>query len=180
MRPGFDPGVGKIPWRRERLPTPVFWPGELHGLCRPRLSDFQLHSLIPWWVTTSPAAAPGAGQRAGQRAGLCVLAPRGAAWVWPASSQGQLPRQPRAPPHPPGAFHLLMIPESLQGLARLETQAPDRRSRGGGRHPTHPNNKRPGRAREQGTPGPGDRSLRGKRTCPKLPGRTATQEQRRP
>ena len=20
-------GVGKIPWRRERLPTPVFWPG---------------------------------------------------------------------------------------------------------------------------------------------------------
>jgi len=20
-----------IPWRRERLPTPVFWPGEFHG-----------------------------------------------------------------------------------------------------------------------------------------------------
>ena len=32
-RPGFDPWVGKIPWRRERLPTPVFWPGEFHGLC---------------------------------------------------------------------------------------------------------------------------------------------------
>ena len=30
--PGFDPWVGKIPWRRERLPTPVFWPGEFHGL----------------------------------------------------------------------------------------------------------------------------------------------------
>ena len=29
---GFDPWVGKIPWRRERLPTPVFWPGEFHGL----------------------------------------------------------------------------------------------------------------------------------------------------
>ena len=28
----FDPWLGKIPWRRERLPTPVFWPGELHGL----------------------------------------------------------------------------------------------------------------------------------------------------
>ena len=27
-RPGFDPWVGKIPWRRERLPTPVFLPGE--------------------------------------------------------------------------------------------------------------------------------------------------------
>ena len=31
-RPGSDPWVGKIPWRRERLPTPVFWPGEFHGL----------------------------------------------------------------------------------------------------------------------------------------------------
>ena len=31
-RPGFNPWVGKIPWRRERLPTPVFWPGEFHGL----------------------------------------------------------------------------------------------------------------------------------------------------
>ena len=31
-RPGFDPWVGKIPWRRERLPIPAFWPGEFHGL----------------------------------------------------------------------------------------------------------------------------------------------------
>ena len=30
-RPRFDPWVRKIPWRRERLPTPVFLPGELHG-----------------------------------------------------------------------------------------------------------------------------------------------------
>ena len=30
-RPGFDPRVGKIPWRRERLLTPVFWSGEFHG-----------------------------------------------------------------------------------------------------------------------------------------------------
>ena len=34
-RPGFNPWVGKIPWRRERLPTPVFWPGEFHGLFSP-------------------------------------------------------------------------------------------------------------------------------------------------
>ena len=27
-RPGFDPWVRKIPWRRERLPMPVFLPGE--------------------------------------------------------------------------------------------------------------------------------------------------------
>ena len=39
--------VGKIPWRRERLPTPVFLPGEFHGLCSlwghkswTQLSDF--------------------------------------------------------------------------------------------------------------------------------------------
>ena len=31
-RPGFYPWVGKIPWRWERLPTPVFWPREFHGL----------------------------------------------------------------------------------------------------------------------------------------------------
>jgi len=34
-RLGFDPRVGKISWRRERLPTPVFWPGEFHGLYSP-------------------------------------------------------------------------------------------------------------------------------------------------
>ena len=34
-RSGFDPLVGKIPWRRERLPTPVFWPREFHGLYGP-------------------------------------------------------------------------------------------------------------------------------------------------
>ena len=49
-RPQFEPWVGKIPWRRERLPTPVFWPGEFHGLhslwgCKDqtRMSDFHFH-----------------------------------------------------------------------------------------------------------------------------------------
>ena len=27
----FDPWVGKIPWRREWQPTPVFLPGEFNG-----------------------------------------------------------------------------------------------------------------------------------------------------
>ena len=39
---GFDPCVGKIPWRRERLPTPVFWPGEVHGSAK---SWTQLHNF---------------------------------------------------------------------------------------------------------------------------------------
>ena len=34
-RLGFSPWVGKIPWRRERLPTLVFWLGEFHGLYSP-------------------------------------------------------------------------------------------------------------------------------------------------
>ena len=34
-RPRFNPWVGKTSWRRERLPTPVFWPGEFHGLYSP-------------------------------------------------------------------------------------------------------------------------------------------------
>ena len=30
-RHGFNPWVGKIPWRRAWQPTPVFLPGESHG-----------------------------------------------------------------------------------------------------------------------------------------------------
>ena len=29
--PGFDPWVGKSPWRKAWQPTPVFLPGESHG-----------------------------------------------------------------------------------------------------------------------------------------------------
>ena len=44
-RPWFDSSVRKIPWRRERLPTPVFWPGEFHGVPKSWtwLSDFLFH-----------------------------------------------------------------------------------------------------------------------------------------
>ena len=30
-RHGFDPWVGKIPWRRAGQPTPIILPGESHG-----------------------------------------------------------------------------------------------------------------------------------------------------
>jgi len=36
-----DSWVGKIPWRREWLPTPVFWPGEFHG-------QRSLEGYSPW------------------------------------------------------------------------------------------------------------------------------------
>ena len=35
--PGSIPGLGRLPWTRERLPTPVFWPGEfctVHGVTK--------------------------------------------------------------------------------------------------------------------------------------------------
>ena len=31
QKTGFDPWVGKIPWRRKWQPTPVFMPGKTHG-----------------------------------------------------------------------------------------------------------------------------------------------------
>ena len=37
--PEFDPWVGTISWRRERLPTPLFWPGESHGPWSHKESD---------------------------------------------------------------------------------------------------------------------------------------------
>ena len=40
-RPSFDPWVGKIPWRRKWLPTPVFLSGEFHG--QRSLADYS-----PW------------------------------------------------------------------------------------------------------------------------------------
>ena len=49
MRLGFDPWVGKIPWRREWQPTPGFLPGESHG-------QRSLVGYSPWghkeWDTT--------------------------------------------------------------------------------------------------------------------------------
>ena len=40
-RPRFNHWVGKILWRQERLPTPIFLPGEFHGQKR-------LVSYSPW------------------------------------------------------------------------------------------------------------------------------------
>ena len=40
-RPGFDLWIGKISWRREWLPTSVFWPGEFHG-------QRSLAGYVPW------------------------------------------------------------------------------------------------------------------------------------
>ena len=31
LRPGFDPWVGKMPWRKKWKPTPVLLPGKFYG-----------------------------------------------------------------------------------------------------------------------------------------------------
>jgi len=57
--PGLIPGLGRspgagngYPWRREWLPTPVFLPGEFHGLRRlvPGYSpwDFKVSDTSEW------------------------------------------------------------------------------------------------------------------------------------
>ena len=50
-RPGFSPWVGKIPWRRQRLPTLVFWPGEFPGYlwgCKELDTTEQLSLHFTW------------------------------------------------------------------------------------------------------------------------------------
>ena len=68
-RQGFDPGVGKIPWRRKQQLAPVFLPGKCHGqrslagyrpcvhTSQTRLSDWAcVHildcSACPFWNNT--------------------------------------------------------------------------------------------------------------------------------
>ena len=59
-RLGFDPWVGKIPWRWEGLPSPVFWPGKFHG-------QRKLAGYSPWVaesdMTFGPEFAPTAHPR---------------------------------------------------------------------------------------------------------------------
>ena len=50
-RPRFSPWVGKIPWRREWPPTPIFLPGEFHG-------QRSLAGNNPWNHKESDTAEP--------------------------------------------------------------------------------------------------------------------------
>ena len=50
-RPGFNPWVWKMPWRREWQPTPVFLPGEFHG-------HRSLVGCHPWGCKESDTTEP--------------------------------------------------------------------------------------------------------------------------
>jgi len=48
--PELKAGLGRFPWRRERPPTPAFWPGEFQGNLpnpevKPRSPTLQADSL---------------------------------------------------------------------------------------------------------------------------------------
>ena len=63
--PGVGVGVGKIHCRRERLPTPVFWPGEFQGLYSPwgrKKSDTTEHLSRSRGRTATKGQCPGPGR----------------------------------------------------------------------------------------------------------------------
>ena len=69
-RPGFDPWIGKIPWRRERLPIPVFWPRKFHGLypwgCKELDTTEQLSLSLHWnsdWIIQAIHTLPSEGAK---------------------------------------------------------------------------------------------------------------------
>jgi hypothetical protein len=59
---GSIPGLERSPWGRERLPIPVFWPGEFRGLystwgCREswaQLNDFHFHCWSIRYMSIAP------------------------------------------------------------------------------------------------------------------------------
>ena len=59
---GFGPWIGKIPWRREQLPSPVFWPGEFHGLVSQRVRyhwvTFTYHKQCVYSPESHPCWSP--------------------------------------------------------------------------------------------------------------------------
>ena len=77
-RPWFDPWVRKILWSTDRLPTPVFWPGEflgqkslaglVHGVAksRTRLSNFTFTFQLVTLGVPPPQSYVDKGREVGQ------------------------------------------------------------------------------------------------------------------
>ena len=57
-RPGFDPWVGTIPWRRAWQPTLVFLPGESHGLWTEEPGGLQSMGSQKRWACLSDWVSP--------------------------------------------------------------------------------------------------------------------------
>ena len=74
MRPGFDPGVGKIPWKRKWQPTLVLLPGKSYGR-RSLVGYSPLGRRVKHdWVTSLSLPAEPQGKPKNTRVGsLCLL-----------------------------------------------------------------------------------------------------------
>ena len=61
QEPSFDTWAGKIPWRGELLPTPIFWHGEFHVLYSPwghkELDTTEPLSLTCWGLPGFPGGS---------------------------------------------------------------------------------------------------------------------------
>ena len=66
-RHGFNPWVGKMPWRRKWQPAPVFLPGESHGHRRPGFPSWV--GKIPWRRKWQPIPVLLPGKSHGQSMG---------------------------------------------------------------------------------------------------------------
>ena len=104
-RSGFDPWVGKIPWRRKWQPTPVFLPGESHG-------QRSLVGYSPWGRKVS-----GTTEQLHFHFSLSGIEPR-----YPTLQVDSLPSEPPGKPMNTGVGSLFLLQgifptqESNQGL----------------------------------------------------------------
>ena len=79
-RPGFNPWVGKIPWRRKWQPTPVFLPGKSHG--QRSVTGYSSWGRKEWAMTERlPFGSPSLGPYTGVWR-ICCKAPFLYFWRW--------------------------------------------------------------------------------------------------
>ena len=101
-RHGFDPWVGKIPWRRAWQPTPIFLPGESHWQrilvsCSP-LGHKELDTIEatlhaqPWWKECSVLTSSGGTSKAlGVLASIFLFCRKALFAPWPCLRKLLLP-----------------------------------------------------------------------------------------
>ena len=96
----FNPWVGKIPWKREWQPTPVFWHGELHG-------QRSLAGYRPWCLKELGTTERLTHTQCFFQTLFSLEISTAKAFIPNSSSQEGHPGSPYQMP-PPSAFHFLL------------------------------------------------------------------------
>ena len=105
----FYPWVGKIPWRREWQPAPVFLPGESHGQrglagyslwgCRESDTTERLHfPSFPFLSSPSPCGPPRVGMNGIHAPTSPFKLPLVSCWDFPMTTPNQKPQDQAACP----------------------------------------------------------------------------------